>query len=198
MSLLRASRNEAEPSVGGAGVPGIGLAVALALAALVVSGCSGGKSDRESETTTSVPTATAERAGNAKITLLEAAHTDGPWTRRLSLRLGRGGVPAQFYVCAVWTQREVAEPCGTEPGGTLRAGSTLRLEQHPVGPGLERADSPGWGLVGTSEEPVLRITLSDFVSANNKPATVTYRVTLRDPSGRVVATSNTITIAWHR
>src|SRR5262249_38087484 len=141
---------------------------------------------------------TTSTIGNRKIALLEAEQADGPWTRRLSLRLGRGGVPTQFYVCAVRVQGQGSEPCGAEPGGTLPARSTLPLEQHPVGPGLERPDSPGWGLVGTSDEPELKLTLSDFVSANNKPGTVTYRVTLRDPSGRVTATSNTITIRWHR
>jgi hypothetical protein len=191
MSFLRTSRNEMKSSARRAAVPGSAFAAALALAALVVTGCSGGKSGRQSGTTTA-------RAESATITLLEAAHIDGPWTRRLSLRLGRGGVPAQFYVCAVRGQPAAAQPCRGEPGSSLPAGSILRLEQQPVGPGLERADSPGWGLVATAEEPVLKVTLSDFVSANNKPATVTYRVTLRDPSGGVLATSNTITIAWHR
>lgn len=158
----------------------------IVFAALLVSGC-GGKSDRGSQTA-----ATTEKD---QIALLEAAQSDGPWTRRLSLRLGRAGVPTQFYVCAV---RDGAGPCAAREGATLPAGSTLRLEQQPVGPGLERPDSPGWGLVGTSEDPVLKLTLSDFVSVNNKPGHVTYRVTLRDPSGHVTATSNTTTISWHR
>jgi hypothetical protein len=130
--------------------------------------------------------------------LLEAGHNDGPWTRRLSLRLGRAGVPVQFFVCAVRGPLRGAGTCAAEPGATLPAGSTLHLEQHPAGPGIEQPDSPGWGLVGTSEQPELRIVLSDFVSVNNKPGTVTYRATLRDASGRATATSNTIAIAWHR
>jgi hypothetical protein len=190
MSLLRIPRNGVQSSVRGDETARRSLAVALAFAGLV-SGCAGGKSDRENRTTSAT--------GSPKIRLLEAAQSDGPWTRRLSLRLGRGGVPTQFYVCALRTQRDGADrPCGADEGGTLPARSTLRLEQHPVGPGLERPDSPGWGLVGTSDEPELKLTLSDFVSADNKPGTVTYRVTLRDPSGRVTATSNKITISWHR
>ncbi len=71
----------------------------------------------------------------------------------------------------------------------------MRLEQRPPGPGVKRADSPGWGLVGTSDQTELRVVLSDFVSGN-RPGTVTYRVTLRNPSGRILATSNTIMIDW--
>jgi hypothetical protein len=170
------------------------LVVLLALATLVASGCSGGVSG----TTTGAASNTTAGSANAGITLLVAGHNDGPWTRRLSLRLGRGGVPVQFYVCAVLGRLAAAGNCQAEPGSTLPARSTLRLEQHPVGPGLESPDSPGWGLVGTSEQPELSIVLSDFVSANNKPGTVTYRVTLRDASGHVTATSNTIAITWHR
>lgn len=73
----------------------------------------------------------------------------------------------------------------------------MRLEQRPIGPAVKRADSPGWGLVGTSEEADLDIPLSSFVSGN-RPGPVTYRVTLRNRAGHVLATSNTITIAWHR
>ena len=72
----------------------------------------------------------------------------------------------------------------------------MRLEQRPIGPAARRADSPGWGLVGTSEEAYLDIPLSSFVSGN-RPGPVTYRATLRDGTGRVLATSNTITISWH-
>lgn len=160
------------------------VAVALACAVLVLPACGGGKSGSKSGTT------------SGELSLVEAAQPDGPWTRRLSLRLGRDGVPTQFYVCAV--RKKGAGPCTAAAGATLPARSTLRLEQHPVGPGLERPDSPGWGLVGTSGDPVLKLTLSDFVSVNNKPGNVTYRVTLRDPSGHVTATSNTVAISWRR
>ena len=42
------------------------------------------------------------------------------------------------------------------------------------------------------------MSLSDFVSTNNKPGTVTYRATLRAPDGHILGTSNTVTISWHR
>src|SRR4051812_15450372 len=128
MTVLRTSCSERE-SAQRAAVLGGSFAIALLLAALVVSGCSGAESDQKSQTTTAPAGSTTAGGGNASITLLEAAHTEGPWTRRLSLRLGRGGVPAQFYVCAVRGQADSAQPCGgTEPGRTLPAGSTLRLE----------------------------------------------------------------------
>jgi hypothetical protein len=73
--------------------------------------------------------------------------------------------------------------------------ATMRLEQRPPGPAVE-PDTPGWGLVGTSDQADLQVVLSDFVSGA-KPGTVTYRVTLRDASARILATSNTITVRLH-
>lgn len=195
MSVLWSSRKLFEASAGRSATPGTALALLFALAALVLSGCSGGTSGSTSGTTTATTAAGSE---NAKITLLGAKHNDGPWARSLSVRLGRGGVPVQFFICAVRGAPASTQPCKAPPGSMMPTRSTMRLEQQPVGPGIERPDSPGWGLVGTSEDPELSIVLSDFVSANNKPGPVTYRVTLRDPSGHVLATSNTITVHWHR
>jgi hypothetical protein len=101
-------------------------------------------------------------------------------------------------VCAVRSSNQPTTECEAPGTVALPARATLRLEQQPAGPGIERPDSPGWGIVGTSDEPTLKIVLSDFVSANVKPRTVTYRVTLRDESGHVLSTSNPVTITWHR
>ncbi|MDX6476640.1 MAG: hypothetical protein QOH95_2151 [Gaiellaceae bacterium] len=200
MSFLRTSRKLLERSAGRPPGRTGTLALLLAVGTLAVAGCGGSKSSRNSQTTATTGNGTTTTAGpgKARITLLEAAQDDGPWTRRLSLRLGRAGVPVQFFVCAVVGGEGPAGTCRAEPGSTLPARSTLDLEQHPAGPGLQRPDSPGWGLVGTSEDPLLRIVLSDFVSTNNKPGTITYRVTLRNASGHLNATSNTIAVTWHR
>jgi hypothetical protein len=168
-----------------------------AIAILAASGCGSSKADTAAPITTTTTAAAAADDG-ASITLLESAHDLGPWSRRISIRLGREGVPVQFYVCAVRSTDPPAKPCAIQFAAKLPAGATLRLEQQPVGPGAERADSPGWGLVGTSEDGFMKTTLSDFVSADNKPGRVTYRVTERDPSGRILATSNRVVINWHR
>jgi hypothetical protein len=166
-----------------------------AIAILAASGCGSGKQPNATAGTTSTAAADAD---GASITLLESAHDLGPWSRRISVRLGREGVPVQFFVCAVHSKEPPAKPCTLQSADKLPAGATLRLEQQPVGPGAERADSPGWGLVGTSEDGFMKTVLSDFVSASNKPGPVTYRVTERDPSGRILATSNRVVINWHQ
>ena len=64
----------------------------------------------------------------------------------------------------------------------------MRLEQHRnsgVGSG---SDSPG---------PALQAVLSNDVSGN-RFGTVYYRVTLRQRSGRVLRTSNTFKVVWHK
>jgi hypothetical protein len=166
---------------------------ALALAAvLVAAGCGSGKGDGSASTTTR------SAAGAPSITLVESAHDLGPWSRELSLPLGKAGVPVQFYVCAVRSKGRPAKPCTSEGAGALPHGGTLRLEQQPVGPGVERADTPGWGLVGTGEEGFMKVVLSDFVSTSNKPGRITYRVTQRDAAGHIVATSNTVVVNWQR
>ena len=164
---------------------------------LLVSGCSGGKPAGGSQTATEGQTTTEAAEGAATITLRGARLNDGLWRRDVSLKLGRGGVPVSFYVCGVWSHARPKDPCRAAPGDVLPVGTTMRLEQRPIGPAIKRADSPGWGLVGTSEEAGLDVPLSSFVSGN-RPGPVTYRVTLRNASGRVLTTSNTITISWHR
>jgi hypothetical protein len=167
----------------------------ISTAAVLVAGCSAGKKAAQSPTTTA---GTQGAADGTSITLLESGHNDGPWSRALTRPLGKAGVPVQFYLCGVRGQVKPTDPCLAASPGTLPAGATFRLEQQPVGPGVERPDSPGWGLVGTADSPAFQLSLSDFVSTNNKPGKVTYRATLRDPDGNILGTSNTVTVTWHR
>jgi hypothetical protein len=74
---------------------------------------------------------------------------------------------------------------------------TLRLEQNPVGKALTRDDSPCRGMVGISSTARLGAVLSNTVTGD-KFGIFRYRVTLRDDSGKVLATSNRISVRWHR
>ena len=163
---------------------------AVVVGILLLAGCGGSSSHKAATTTTS-------GASPAAISVLGAVKGSGPWVRHLTLKLGRGGLPSQFLVCAVLGQARAGAPCAarTEAGFPIRG--TLRLEQHPAGPGLPEADAPGWGTVGSSDKPDLRIVLSDFVSGN-KAQTVTYRVSLHDAAGKRLATSDDVlTVVWH-
>ena len=62
---------------------------------------------------------------------------------------------------------------------------------------MKRSDSPGWGSVGMSSEPVLGVPLSNEVTAD-KWGTFYYRVTLRDLAGKVLLTSNKVKLVWHK
>ncbi len=102
-----------------------------------------------------------------------------------------------FVVCAVWNQAPPPPTCQPRRGSRLPEGTSLRLEQRPIGAGVKRADSPGWGLVGLSQDAALEAVLSNNISGN-RFGTISYRVTLRNASGRVQATSNTFKVVWHR
>ncbi len=169
----------------------LAIVVLGALAAVLASGCSDGKRAATSPTTTG---GSQVRSG---ITLQGSANTGGPWERELSLKFARGGVPTTFYLCAVWGRARPKQPCRAMRGSKLPAGSTMRLEQRPVGTAPKRADSPGWGLVATSGDAELKAVLSNFVSGVG-PGPITYRATLRGASGRVLATSNPFSITWHK
>ena len=168
------------------------IAVVFVLATLVMSGCGGSKHAAKGTTSTAPVT-----PGAAAIILRGARLDNGPWGHHVSVQLGRNGQPNQFYVCAVRTRVAPKKPCLAPPGSALPYQTILRLEQHPAGVGLKEPDSPGWGIVGTSDQADLRIVLSDFVSSS-KPATITYRVTLRTLAGKKLATSNPISVTWHR
>jgi hypothetical protein len=114
------------------------------------------------------------------------------------LRLVDGYQPIAFYVCAAWGKRKAPSRCTATAGARLPAGTVLRLEQRPPGPGARFPDSPGWGTVGTSDSAELSLPLSNGVTGN-RLGTVTFRATLRKrSSGRILATSNTFTLSWHK
>ena len=167
--------------------------VTLALATVLGAGCSGG--DTAAETTTDTTVAT---TGASKITLRGATENTGPWVHSLSLEHGEDGVPVGFYVCAAWDAARAPEACDTAPGAKLPPETILRLEQRPVGSALTKPDSPGWGVVGTSENVELHVPLSDFVSGVDV-GKATYRVTLRNiDGGPALATSDMFTVTWAR
>lgn len=168
--------------------------VTLALATVLLAGCSGGDTAGE----TSTDTTTVATTGASKITLRGGKANTGPWVRSLSLEHGPDGVPTSFYVCAAWDAARAPEACDAAPGATLPPETTLRLEQRPAGSALTKPDSPGWGVVGTSEQAELHVPLSDFVSGLDV-AKATYRVTLRSiDGGPALATSDVFTVTWAR
>ena len=173
--------------------------LALALAIVFASGCSGDDSTEGPTTggTTTGQVTVGVEAATSKITLLASQTNSGPWVRSLSLAHSpEDGVPVSFFVCAAWDELQSPEECAASPGAKLPAGTILRLEQRPVGQAHANPDSPGWGTVGTSEHPELAIPLSDFVSGLDVPK-ASYRVTLRPfEGGPALATSNVLTVSW--
>jgi hypothetical protein len=157
------------------------LVASLALASPLASGASSCRA-------TSAVSATTEAA--TKIVLRGRQGGGGPWKRYLWLELVRSQLTS-FSVCAVWNRTSSPPPtCRAARGDRLPEGAIMRLEQR-----LPR--SPGWRTVGTSTEAALGAVLSNDVS-RNRLGTVTYRVTLRNASGRILGTSNTFKVFWHR
>jgi hypothetical protein len=156
------------------------VAALLALSFPLVSGASAGPSSG----------ANVKTAALATIVLRGRTGISGPWRSYLRLRLVRGGIPVSFSLCGVWGERPSLTPeCGAATGERLPEGTTLRLEQHRT---------VGWKRVGLSSEPALDAVLSNAV-AGNRVGTVYYRITLREPSsGRVLRTSNTFKVIWHK
>ena len=123
----------------------------------------------------------------------------GVWRKSLSLKLNKDRL-VTFEVCGLWNQppsvlftAKCTAPAGTKlPNGTL-----LRLEQNPIRKALRRADSPGWGLLAMTDHSEIEAVLSNTLTGNVY-GTFHYRVTLRNPSGQVLATSNALTLYWHR
>ena len=72
-----------------------------------------------------------------------------------------------------------------------------QVVEKPAGKGIHVRDTPGWGMVGTSLEPSLLAVLSNVVTGN-RFGTVTYRVTLRDAEGTILARSKPFRVVWHR
>jgi hypothetical protein len=129
------------------------------------------------------------------VTLRARIH-EGPWKKSLYLKLVQLRL-TNFSLCAIWNQPAgEAFDCNTAAQNKLPAGTTLRLEQSPVGRALKRADSPGWGMVGASGNAAVGAVVSNILTGNRR-GTYRYRVTLRDRSNQVLVTSNTFTLTWH-
>lgn len=142
--------------------------------------------------------ADAERAAPATDSIALRARIDhGAWQHRLSLKLVKTKL-ITFSLCAVWDAPSADEfKCAAPHGARLPAGTAMRLEQHPVGHALKRADSPGWGMLAASSTATVGAALSNTVTGDVL-GTFRYRVTLRNADGRVLLTSNVLPIDWHR
>jgi hypothetical protein len=126
---------------------------------------------------------------DATIVLRGRTGIDGPWRKSLRLKLVRSAIPVSFTVCAVWGENpSVTTDCAAAPGERLPEGTRMRLEQHR---------KVGWRRVGLSLGPALEGVLSNAV-AGNQLGTVVYRARLVQPSGRVLRTSNTFKVIWHK
>ena len=163
------------------------LAVAAIAAALLstgfVSACASADADR------AVPPADS--------IVLRGRIDHGAWQHGLSLKLVKTRLIA-FSLCAVWNAPAGSTfECAAPQGSRLPAGTTMRLEQHPVASALKRADSPGWGMLATSSTASVGAVLSNTVTGDVL-GRFRYRVTLRDSAGKVILGSNVFPVAWHR
>lgn len=148
--------------------------------------------------TASSATSAADTRSTATVITLRgrtSANGGGTWQRRLRLKLLKRRLN-RFELCAMVNQVKVSSGCDPKPGSVLPRGTILRLEQKPAGSGIKVEDTPGWGMVGTSLEPSLFAVLSNVVTGN-KFGTTTYRVTLRDAEGNIVARSKPFKVIWH-
>jgi len=163
------------------------LQVAAIAAALVSTGVVGACASADADR--AVPTADS--------IALRARIDHGAWQHRLSLKLVKTRL-ITFSLCAVWDPPAATDfTCAASRGARLPAGTTMRLEQHPVGRALKRADSPGWGMLATSSTPSVGAVLSNTVTGDVL-GRFRYRVTLRDSAGKVLLGSNVFPIDWHR
>jgi hypothetical protein len=136
-----------------------------------------------------------DSAVSGAITLRAKFH-QGPWKKSLYLKLVKLRLDS-FSLCAIWNHKDGdAFDCDAGAANSLPEGTILRLEQSPIARALKRSDSPGWGMLGASQDGALGAVLSNLLTGN-KRGTFHYRVTLRDRSGHVLVTSNTFTLVWH-
>jgi hypothetical protein len=145
-------------------------------------------------------TTTSAAATGSKATVIilrgrTSANGGGTWQRRLRLKLLKRRLN-RFELCAMVNQVKFSPGCDPRPGSVLPRGTILRLEQKPAGSGIKVQDTPGWGMVGTSLEPSIFAVLSNVVTGNTY-GTFTYRVTLRDAEGTIVARSKPFKVVWH-
>ena len=127
---------------------------------------------------------------------LRVRYKSGPWATRLSVKLNKNQLN-EFRVCGVWNWPAGKRFTCLSSGSKLPARTLLRMEQSPIAKAMKRDDSPGWGMLALSRDAVLEAVLSNNVSLN-RLGTVSYRVTLRNPAGRVLAASNILKLVWHR
>jgi hypothetical protein len=127
---------------------------------------------------------------------LRARYHGGLWQKSLYLKLVKLRL-TDFSVCAIWN-RPAGETfdCGPASERQLPDGTSLRLEQSPIARAVRRADSPGWGMLGSSPDAALGAVLSNLVSGN-RAGTFRYRVTLRDRTNQLLVASNTLRVVWH-
>jgi hypothetical protein len=160
--------------------------VSIALAAPLVSGASRTGIDGK-------PAARQAVSGHFTVRL---RYKNGPWVTRLSLKLKIYQLMA-FRVCGVWNWPTTRRFTCLGAGSRLPEKTTARMEQSPIGKALKRDDSPGWGMVGLSTDPVCKVALSN-TTTGDRYGTYFYRVTLRDLAGAVLLTSNKVTVVWHK
>ena len=167
------------------------LVVALSVSALVAASATGGA------TAGNTSSAAGARTTATVITLRgRSPGATGAWQRRLRLKLIKLRLK-RFELCAMVNHSRLSPTCDAKPGEALPQGTILRLEQRPAGQGIKVQDTPGWGMVGTSLEPSIIAVLSNVVTGN-KVGTVTYRVTLRDAEGTILARSKPFKVVWLR
>jgi hypothetical protein len=123
-------------------------------------------------------------------------YKSGPWVKRLSLRLNKDRLNA-FRVCGVWNWPEARRFTCLGAGTPLPVRTSVRIEQSPIFEAMKREDSPGWGMVALATSPVVKVVLSNTES-DNRYGTVYYRVSLRDVAGKILVTSNKVTLVWHK
>jgi hypothetical protein len=127
---------------------------------------------------------------------MRVRYKNGPWVTRIALKLKRYQL-MEFKLCGVWDWPTTRRFTCLGAGTPLPPRTTARMEQSPVGKALRREDSPGWGMVGLSTDPVIKTPLSN-TTTGNKYGAFYYRVTLRDVSGAVLVTSNKVAVVWLR
>jgi len=127
---------------------------------------------------------------------LRLRYKSGAWLKTLRLPLNRQHLK-EFIVCGVFNWPAGKAFTCNGAGARLPERTLIRLEQTPIAKAQKRRESPGWGLVGMTDDPVLRVPLTNTVTGD-KWGTYYYRVTLRDLSGKVLLTSNRVKLVWQK
>ncbi|MEP6977029.1 MAG: hypothetical protein ABI948_03135 [Thermoleophilia bacterium] len=165
------------------------LAVAVAAITLASPLASGASADG----TPSGRRVTAQDSGTVTLRLRQRLD---PWKKSLYVKLVKNRLYT-FSVCGIrnW---DTSEEFQCESAGTrLPERASMRLEQAPVARALKRSDSPGWGMLGVSSSAKVGAVLGNTITGN-RFGKFRYRVTVRSNSGELLATSNVVTVTWHR